>query len=156
MKEKTGTKICFAASSGGHFEQLMMLKPLMEKYDSFILTERTQYSGPDKEGQHYLNQINRREKTVLIKALLNTWLSLKIYLEEKPDIIVTTGVLAIIPMCLIMKVFGKKLIYVESFAKITSPTLTGRFLNRFADRFYVQWDSMLDVYPGATHVGSIY
>lgn len=23
-------KICFAASSGGHFEQLMMLKPLME------------------------------------------------------------------------------------------------------------------------------
>ena len=34
-------KICFAASSGGHYEQLMMLKPLMEKYDSFVLTEKT-------------------------------------------------------------------------------------------------------------------
>ena len=34
-------KICFAASTGGHFEQLMMLKPLMKKYDSFILTEKT-------------------------------------------------------------------------------------------------------------------
>lgn len=33
-------KICFAASSGGHYEQLMMLKPLMNKYDSFILTEK--------------------------------------------------------------------------------------------------------------------
>ena len=36
-------KICFAASSGGHFEQLMMLKPLMEKYESFVVTEKTGY-----------------------------------------------------------------------------------------------------------------
>ena len=27
-------KIVFAASSGGHYEQLLMLKPLMEKYES--------------------------------------------------------------------------------------------------------------------------
>jgi len=36
MDEKKNVKICFAASSGGHYEQLMMLKPLMEKYDSFL------------------------------------------------------------------------------------------------------------------------
>ena len=36
-------KICFAASTGGHFEQLMMLKQLMKKYNSFILTEKTHY-----------------------------------------------------------------------------------------------------------------
>lgn len=38
-------KICFAASSGGHFEQLMMLKPLMSRYDSFVVTEKTSYSS---------------------------------------------------------------------------------------------------------------
>ena len=32
MDKKKNVKICFAASSGGHYEQLMMLKPLMEKY----------------------------------------------------------------------------------------------------------------------------
>ena len=37
-------KVCFTASTGGHFEQLMMLKPLMDKYDSFIVTEKTGYS----------------------------------------------------------------------------------------------------------------
>ena len=37
-------KICFIASTGGHFEQLMMLKPLMDKYESFIVTEKTEYS----------------------------------------------------------------------------------------------------------------
>ena len=37
--ENKKIKICFAASSGGHFEQIMMLKPLMEKYNSFIINQ---------------------------------------------------------------------------------------------------------------------
>ena len=48
MDEKKKVKICFAASSGGHYEQLMMLKPLMEKYDSFVITEKTDYSAEEK------------------------------------------------------------------------------------------------------------
>lgn len=48
MNEKKNVKICFAASSGGHYEQLMMLKPLMEKYDSFVITEKTDYSAEAK------------------------------------------------------------------------------------------------------------
>ena len=50
-----------------------------------------------------------------------------------------TGVLATIPMCLLVKLFGGKLIYIESCAKVTSPTETGKLLYRFADQFYVQW-----------------
>ena len=42
-KSPKDIKVCFAASSGGHLEQLLALKPLMERYDSFILTERTAY-----------------------------------------------------------------------------------------------------------------
>ena len=38
-------KICFIASTGGHFDQLMMLKPIMDKYDSFIITEKTSYQA---------------------------------------------------------------------------------------------------------------
>ena len=43
MNKKKKFKICFAASSGGHYEQLLMLKPLMEKYDSIVVTEETKY-----------------------------------------------------------------------------------------------------------------
>ena len=61
-------KIVFAASSGGHFEQLMMLKPLMEKYDSFVLTEKTDYSvGKQEVDVFYLKQINRKEPLFLFK-----------------------------------------------------------------------------------------
>ena len=150
-------KVCFAASSGGHYEQLMMLKPLMDMYDSFVITEKTTYDSNCKdEKTYYLRQINRREKSFPIILLLNAVTSLKIYFKEKPDIIVCTGVLAMIPMCMIMKLFGKRLIYIESFAKVTSATETGRLMYKFADDFYVQWESMKDVYPKAKYVGGIY
>ena len=38
--DKQMKKLCFASSSGGHYEQILMLKPLMEKYDSFLMTEK--------------------------------------------------------------------------------------------------------------------
>ena len=150
-------KVCFAASSGGHFEQLMMLKPLMEKYDSFVLTEKTNYdSGSADDKTYYLRQVNRKEKFFFIKLLLNAIDSFKIFLKEKPDMIVCTGVLAMIPMCMIMKLFGKQLIYIESFAKVTSATETGKVMYKFADKFFVQWESMKEIYPNATYVGGIY
>jgi UDP-N-acetylglucosamine:LPS N-acetylglucosamine transferase len=86
----------------------------------------------------------------------NAFRSLWIFLRERPDAIICTGVLATIPMCLLCRLFGKKLIYIESFAKVTSPTETGKLMYKFADRFYVQWESMLDIYPDAVYLGGIY
>ncbi len=150
-------KIVFAASSGGHFEQLMMLKPLMEKYESFVLTEKTEYSvGKQDVNVLYLKQINRKEPLFVFKFLLNTIKSLWIFIKERPDVMITTGVLAIIPFALIMKLFGRKLIYIESFAKVTSKTLSGNLLYKYADQFYVQWEEMLELYPNAIFKGGIY
>lgn len=155
--KKGKTKICFAASSGGHYEQLMMLKPLMEKYDSFVVTEQTDYNAKAKgEKTYYMKQVNRREKTFVWRMVQNVCLSLKVYMKEKPDVVICTGVLAMIPICLIAKLMGKKLIFIESFAKVTSPTETGKLLYRFADQFYVQWETMLKVYPKAIYLGGIY
>lgn len=159
MKTKTEKplKICFAASSGGHYEQLMMLKPLMDKYDSFVITEKTLYKAEAKgEKTYYMMQVNRKEKLFPLRMIANAFISLKMYIKEKPDVIICTGVLAMIPMCLIMKLFKKKLIYIESFAKVTSPTETGKLLYKYADQFYVQWDSMKEFYPNAICLGGIY
>ena len=150
-------KICFIASTGGHFEQLMMLEPLIEKYDSFIVTEKTSYSVIKKNKKlYYLIQVNRNEKLAIIKMIINILRSIKIFIEEKPDIVITTGVLSTIPMCLIAKIFRRKIIYIESFAKINSPTLTGKLIYKFADQFYVQWREMLEIYPKAIYKGGLY
>lgn len=154
---KTNKKLCFAASSGGHFEQILMLKPLMEKYDSFLLTEKTTYKTEVKgEKMYFLHQVNRKELLFPVEMIGNSLRSLFIFIKERPDAIITTGVLAMIPMCLLAKLFGKKLIYIESFAKVTSPTETGKLMYRFADQFYVQWPQMKKIYPKAIYLGGIY
>ena len=156
-KRKRKIKICFAASSGGHYEQLLMLKPLMQKYDSFIVTEKTKYNAKvNQKKTYYLSQVNRKEISFIPRMIFNTVKSLLIFILERPDIVICTGVLATIPICLISKLMGKKLIYIESFAKITSATETGKLMYKFADQFYVQWKSMLNIYPKAIYLGGIY
>ena len=157
MDKKKKFKICFAASSGGHYEQLLMLKPLMEKYDSIVVTEETKYKAKiQNQKMYYMKQVNRKEKSLIPYMMINIVRSLKVYRKEKPDMVICTGVLAMIPICLIAKFSGKKLIYIESFAKVTSGTMTGKFLYKFADQFYVQWKSMLEIYPNAIYIGGIY
>lgn len=154
---KKNLKICFIASSGGHFEQLMMLKPLMDKYDSFIVTEKTIYKAENSDRKMYfLSQVNRKEKSFIFRMIANFFKSLRIFAKEKPDVVISTGVLATIPICLLSKMCKKKLIYIESFAKVTSATETGKLMYKYADQFYVQWEPMLEIYPNAKYYGGIY
>lgn len=149
-------KICFAASSGGHFEQLMMLRPMMEKYESFVVTEKTDYEVKTPVKCYYLHQVNRRQWQFPFYMFKNMLDSLLLLHRERPDVVVCTGVLAMIPLCIGAKLSGKKLIYIESFAKVTSATLTGKLLYHYADRFYVQWAQMQEIYPKAVCLGGIY
>lgn len=155
MKKK---KICLISSSGGHFEQLLMLRKLSEKNDIFIVTEKTKYNKNDKKINYYVSQVNRKEKTFIFKMIAIFLKSLYVFIKEKPDIIISTGVLAAIPMLFLGHIFKKKVIYIESFAKINSPTMTGNLVYKkgWADQFYVQWETMLEFYPNAIYKGGIY
>ena len=150
-------RLCFAASSGGHLSELMMLRPLMDRYDSFLVTEKTAYRAvPEGIRCHCLLQVNRREWSCVPRLIVNAALALKICLRERPDAVICTGVLATVPLCLLCKLFGKKLVFIESYAKVNTPTLTGKLLYPFADRFYVQWEELLEFYPRAIFTGGVY
>ncbi|XME02202.1 PssD/Cps14F family polysaccharide biosynthesis glycosyltransferase [Lachnospiraceae bacterium C1.1] len=134
-----------------------MLKPLMEKYDSFLITEKTDYKAEvQNEKMYYLHQVNRKEWKFPLEMIGNSFYSLFIFIKERPDVVITTGVLAMVPMCLLTHLFHKKLIYIESFAKVTTPTETGKLIYKYADQFYVQWPQMLEVYTNAIYLGGIY
>lgn len=151
-------KICLISSSGGHFEQLLCLRPLNNDYNVFIVTEKTKYNKDDKKIDYFVSQVNRKEFLFIFKMIKILIKSLYIFVKEKPDVIISTGVLSTIPMLFIGKFFKKKIIYIESFAKINSPTMTGKLIYKknIADQFYVQWESMLKFYPNAIYKGGIY
>ena len=52
-------------------------------------------------------------------------------------------------MCILGKIFGSKIIYIETFANRNKKTATGRLLYPIADLFIVQWEEMLKLYPKA-------
>lgn len=129
----------------------------MDKYESFIITEKTLYNTTiENKKTYFMKQVKRKEWSFPLKLIANAFKSLWIFIVQRPDVVITTGVLAMIPICLLAKLFRKKLIYIESFAKVTSPTETGKLLYKYADRFYVQWESMLEYYPDAICLGGIY
>lgn len=156
-KSKEKVKICLASSSGGHFEQLMMLKPLIEKYDGYVVTEKIGYDVKlGKIPVKYVMPINRTDKAFAVKFLYNIIKSFVIIVNDRPDFIISTGALAAVPLMVWTKLFGGKVIYIESFAKINSPNISGKIAYKFADQFYVQWESMKKFYPNAICKGGIY
>jgi len=90
------------------------------------------------------------------KLFANCWISLYLMLKIRPDFVVTTGSHNAGPMCCLAKIFGKKVIFIETFANSTSPTKAGRIIYKFADYFIVQWESMKEFYPNAIYGGWIY
>lgn len=152
-------KICFVASSGGHLEEISRLVEIKDRYDSFLVTEQSGFHELNFcDKVYYLPQINRKEPLFLFKFIKIFFLSLKIMEKEKPDCIISTGALAACPMCFIGKWKKKKIIYIESFARVDSPSLTGKIMYKFklADLFLVQWEDMLEFFPEAVYAGGIF
>ena len=79
---KKRKKICLISSSGGHFEQLLMLRKLSDDYDTFIVTEKTKYNKNDKKINHYVSQVNRKEFLFILKMIIITFKSLYIFLKS--------------------------------------------------------------------------
>lgn len=154
-------KVLFISSTGGHLSELLQLKKLFDKYDYHIITEKTKSNLKLKDD--YPNRVNYLiygSKTHFLvypfKLIANCFISLFLYFKIRPKVIVTTGAHTSGPMCCIGKIFGSKIIYIETFANIHTKTITGKLIYRFADEFIVQWESMLKLYPKATYGGWIY
>jgi len=154
-------KVLFISSTGGHLSEMMMLKDMFSKYDYHIITEKTKSNIKLKD--KYKDKVNYliygtkdHMLTYPFKLLGNCFKSLYYYIKIRPDFIVTTGAHTAGPMCCLGKLFGSKIIYIETFANMKSKTKTGRLVYKFADLFVVQWENMLKIYPKATYGGWIY
>ena len=61
-------KYCFAASMGGHLEEIACLKDIAREVDSFLVTEKGGFQEIRFCNRtRYVLQINRKEKTFLFK-----------------------------------------------------------------------------------------
>lgn len=154
MKNKKKTpKLCLVSSSGGHWEQLQKLKVLVDKYDGFLVTEKTHF---DAEAKYLMKQTDLKDKMMPFKMTYNSILAIKIWIKEKPDFVITTGTMVAYPFYLLSIVFRKKFIFIETFGRADMPTVAGKRMEKHSDLFIVQWESQKKHYKKAIYGGCLY
>lgn len=154
-------KLLFISSTGGHFNELMQLAPLFKEYEYHIITEKTKSNVSLKD--KYKEKINfliygtkKNKFTYFFKFAANCFKSLYYYLKIHPKVVITTGTHTAVPMCYIARLLGSKVIYIETFANHTTPTVAGRIIYPVATTFVVQWEELKQFYPKAVCWGWIY
>ena len=153
-------KVLFISSTSGHLNELLQLKALFNDTDFHLITEKTKSNMKLKElypgrvdylvygsKDHFL--------AYCFKFPYNILKSFCFWLKLRPEFIVSTGAHTAVPMCYIGKLFGSKIIYLETFANIKTKSLSGKLVYPIADLFLVQWESMLECYPKAVYVGGV-
>lgn len=149
-------KVCFAASSGGHLEEILRLRRMREACPHFFITEKA--AGMESlagEKVYALPQMKRSDPAIPIlmaRAFASTARCLR---AERPDIVVSTGALATVPAVVLGSLFGSKVVYIESQARTSSLSMTGKVAKRFADAFFVQWESLVEAVPGTIYRGML-
>lgn len=146
-------KVCLVASSGGHLKELEFVRNLdIDSAEYFLITESVKEIKGGYDKIYYTEQINRKEKKVWLKLLKLFFRGKQIIEKEKPDYYISTGALISIPILILGKFKKKKVIFIESFARVESGSLSGRIAYHFADLFIVYWENLLKVYPEAIYI----
>lgn len=145
--------LCLVSSSGGHWEQLQKLQPLVEKYDGFYVTERVRFP---EQAKYFMIQTDLKDRLMIPKMIVNSFRALKIWIKERPDFVITTGTMVAYPFYLLSIIFRKKFIYIETFGRADMPTKAGKMMEKHSALFIVQWESQVKHYKKAIYGGCLY
>ncbi|MBN1764012.1 MAG: hypothetical protein JW860_02040 [Sedimentisphaerales bacterium] len=157
MKKNREIKIGVGASAGGHMNQLLRLLNHAESWPSlpaFYITTMPELARKlEKKGPVYVvGECNRHHP---LKALMILIRGFKIIFKERPDVVITTGSMPIAMVCIVSKLFGTKVVWIDSIANTERFSLSGRLMRHIADLFLTQWPELAEEYDKVEYAGAI-
>lgn len=150
--DKSNSKVCVVCSAGGHLSEAIeaLVETSEPKYFITFGEPHARMRLKDEEAYFIIDP-----HTSLFKYLLNFLQSFVLFVRKRPKIIFSTGSGIALATCILGKLFGSKIIYLETGARISTPSRTGKLMYRLADVFIVQWKPLLYHYPEALYVGPL-
>ena len=151
--------ILFVCSAGGHLAQILELQEIINKFPYLIVTEDVKATKPLalKYNVKYLRPNTKgRSFAFWFNTFINFFDSFKILISFNPKLIITTGSHTAVPMCLLGKLLGKKVVWILSYARVTTKEKSANLIYPIADLFIVQWKTAEKLYPKAKYFGGIY
>jgi beta-1,4-N-acetylglucosaminyltransferase len=147
-------KIGLISSSGGHFSELFCFNSIWGQYSNFwvsFLSCDTKDLLKNEIFYHGYHPTNRN----IINFFRNFIIAFKIILKERPTVLISTGAGICVPFFILGKLFFIKTIYIESMARITTLSLSGKLVYFLADVFIVQWPHLATSYKKAVYKGQV-
>lgn len=152
--KQPGLKVCLAASAGGHLSQLRKVAEAWTGLSTFWVTTGRMVSGSLGENSkvYAVGECNRDHPFRVVAVLSRC---IVVALKERPDIVISTGAAHGCLMCLLGKLMGAKVVWLDSITNVERLSLSGRIVRRFADLLLVQWPELVKKYPNAEYVGAV-
>ncbi len=145
-------RVLAIASGGGHWQQLMLLRPAFEAAEVMYVT--TLPGLADQFGASpsvLVPDANRNEPVAVLRvALALFWLMLR----WRPNAVISTGALPGVIALALGRLLGARTVWVDSVANAEAMSLSGRIARRFADEWLSQWPHVAAA-EGATYAGSV-
>ncbi len=149
------------SSDGGHLAQILELKDMFTGYDYLLVTEKTPATLFLKEtlNVRYLKKRSGNHKRGIqffFVLLLNSLRSLRLLAQHFPKVIITTGSHTAVPICILGKIIGVKIVWILSFARVNSRAFAADLIYPIADKFIIQWPEVQNYYKKGIYLGGIY
>ncbi len=154
MERRKRLRVCLVASAGGHTSQLLKLKESWQGNDTFYVTTTEVVRDKLKEfGTVYVvGECNRQGPGRVLVVFLRC---ISILFKERPDVVISTGAAVGCLLCLLGKLFGAKVVWVDSITNVDRISLSGRMVRHLADLFLVQWPELAIRYKKVEYVGPV-
>lgn len=149
---KRHLKICVVSSIGGHLDEVMQLLPVIKEYEYFFVVN-AEGSLPRMIEEKTMRIVHSERDW---KLIINFWEAARILMARRPDVIVSCGAGPAVPFALVGKAMGMKVIFIETFAAVVRPSLTGRLLRPLADLCIYQWKNLAPFFPNGVYGGPIF
>jgi beta-1,4-N-acetylglucosaminyltransferase len=88
----------------------------------------------------------------LARNLVLAWRVLR---RRRPAAVVTTGAGVAVPFCYLGRVLGCRVVYVESLARVSGLSFTGRLVLPVSHDFFVQWPQLAARQRRARYAGTV-
>ena len=147
----TEMKVGIVSSCGGHLTEVRTLKPVYERYENFYVLNDSVHLPQDMYEKTYFIRHSERDWLFFV----NLWEAWKILRNERPLVILSTGAGPVVPFAIVGRLLGIKTVFIETFTRVTRPSLTGRIMYRLADRFFYQWKSLEPCFPKGIYGGPL-
>jgi beta-1,4-N-acetylglucosaminyltransferase len=139
-------KICLVCSHGGHLTELWQLLPAFHGHQ---LVVATYHSARDEQVRALAPAYFTANAGLSPWRMARTALwALRILRAERPAAIVSLGAEIALPFFYLGRAMGIRTLYIESWCRVDTLSLTGRLICPVADAFWVQWPALLALCRG--------